>query len=247
MRCANRRTAICIRSVRNLGCFSKDAEETSPRGQRRRRSMIQANGRTHGMNRLQGLLERLSAPDLTLAEAKDLRSQCLDGIRTLQMFGEYNNDAYSSVRRQRIGRLDKAGDKRLNDLRIAASWSLMDDEEPKAEEEKKEESSEDEGEGCCAGQGGEHWASLPTDFKASCGRNNKRGGLSRLTCPPTHHQRPAAPYRVNTLIFKNRYVAGTANNRLSTRSRNPPWPGKLVPLSLVFRERLRRLSARSPS
>ncbi len=55
------------------------------------------------------------------------------------------------------------------------------------------------------------------------------------------------PQRVKTLMFRNRYVAGTANSRLSTRSRNPPCPGRLLPLSLVFSARLSRLSDRSPS
>jgi len=39
--------------------------------------MIDEDGRTHNIERLQALLNRLNAPDLTLAEANDLRAQVL--------------------------------------------------------------------------------------------------------------------------------------------------------------------------
>ncbi|APW59274.1 hypothetical protein [Paludisphaera borealis] len=40
--------------------------------------MTDADGRTHTIERLQSLLNRLSASDLTLVEANDLRAQVLD-------------------------------------------------------------------------------------------------------------------------------------------------------------------------
>jgi hypothetical protein len=39
--------------------------------------MNDEDGRTHNIERLQALLNRLTAPDLTLAEANDLRAQVL--------------------------------------------------------------------------------------------------------------------------------------------------------------------------
>ena len=41
-------------------------------------------------------------------------------------------------------------------------------------------------------------------------------------------------------------VAGTANNTLSKRSSQPPWPGRILPESLTLSERLMSDSHKSP-
>ncbi|KAF7309540.1 hypothetical protein MIND_00324800 [Mycena indigotica] len=72
--------------------------------------------------------KKTSYKKLILA-AKELRSQGMDGIYAmLDMYANHLDDAYSSVRRERLGYVDKAGDERLKQLRVSASLALLEDE-----------------------------------------------------------------------------------------------------------------------
>ncbi|KAJ7080925.1 hypothetical protein B0H15DRAFT_890496 [Mycena belliarum] len=78
-----------------------------------------------------------------MTEVKRMRADPMFNLEAaFRLFGAHVHGAYEAVRKERLGRTDKAGDERLKHARVAASYRLLERDESSGEEEENEKESD---------------------------------------------------------------------------------------------------------